>query len=459
MKSDKVIKSSVEDLVSIPSESEGILDNMCDVPFSFKNHFDVESDLIESLRTRDTLIVYSPKTDSLLEEFPGELVHIDQIPPGIDEMDSDPKDDIRFIEQLLYDDTSSEDDSFEDINYVEASPPNSKLVSLEEAQDDILREKLLNIHLLIDKIESLNNNPTPDCVLKSLSSSFISYSDNSLPEFETFSSHTEETSSGSTTTHADNSLPEYDLFLFEIEPDQGELFSAAMKDILGEPRIYVPNVLPNHPTLYQDSDFSFSDNSLGSGLEVSFPFETRNKIFDPGIFIEVQSKRLLSREEFSISFIHDPLYPVFKHGILSYLLVSHQDKTASDFSKSPEYSLKSNPRDFYHGRNFLSHSSVILFIQCSNMSKSKVRQSRAKAVVAKVSTSSSTPAISSEVAKLKDMVRALLLDNKNQSLDPASSPTPTPVKAAEPNYVTCGGSKSVNPDGQFDGHAVQIREF
>ncbi|GKC27800.1 hypothetical protein Tco_1035094 [Tanacetum coccineum] len=38
----------------------------------------------------------------------------------------------------------------------------------------------------------------------------LSYSDNSLPKFETFSDHTEETSSGSTTTHADNSLPEYD---------------------------------------------------------------------------------------------------------------------------------------------------------------------------------------------------------------------------------------------------------
>nr|GEV91286.1 reverse transcriptase domain-containing protein [Tanacetum cinerariifolium] len=43
-------------------------------------------------------------------------------------------------------------------------------------------------------------------------------------------------------------------------------------------------------------------------------------------------------------------------------------------------------------------------------SKSKVRQSQAKVVVAKVSTSSSTPAISSEVDELKDMVRALLLD-------------------------------------------------
>nr|GFA82210.1 reverse transcriptase domain-containing protein [Tanacetum cinerariifolium] len=62
-------------------------------------------------------------------------------------------------------------------------------------------------------------------------------------------------------------------------------------------------------------------------------------------------------------------------------------------------------------------------------SKSKVCQSRAKAVVAKVSTSSSTPAISSEVVELKDMVRALLLDKKNQSSTPVHSPTPTPVKA------------------------------
>nr|GFD29001.1 hypothetical protein [Tanacetum cinerariifolium] len=51
-------------------------------------------------------------------------------------------------------------------------------------------------------------------------------------------------------------------------------------------------------------------------------------------------------------------------------------------------------------------------------SKSKVHQSRAKAVVAKVGTSSSTPTFSSEVAELKDMVRALLLDKKNQSPAP-----------------------------------------
>nr|GEW85409.1 reverse transcriptase domain-containing protein [Tanacetum cinerariifolium] len=63
--------------------------------------------------------------------------------------------------------------------------------------------------------------------------------------------------------------------------------------------------------------------------------------------------------------------------------------------------------------------------------KSKVRQTRAKAVVAKVSTSSSTPAISSEVSELKDMVRALLIDKKNQSSAPAQSSTPALVKAGQ----------------------------
>nr|GEZ35528.1 reverse transcriptase domain-containing protein [Tanacetum cinerariifolium] len=74
--------------------------------------------------------------------------------------------------------------------------------------------------------------------------------------------------------------------------------------------------------------------------------------------------------------------------------------------------------------------------------KSKVRQSRAEAVVAKVSTSSSTPGNSSDVVELKDMVRALLLDKKNQSSALTHPPTPTPVKAVEPNCVTCGGDHS-----------------
>nr|GFC87105.1 hypothetical protein [Tanacetum cinerariifolium] len=171
--------------------------------------------------------------------------------------------------------TSSDDDSFEDIDYVEASPPDSEPVSLEEVKDDILRVKLLNVNLLIAKIESLNENPTPDRVLKSpslfpipvedndsffeKSNTFLSYLNNSLPEFETFSDHTEETSSGSITTHADNSLSEYDSFLFEIEPDQGELTSVVMKDISDD---------SSNDLLLEEVDlFLALDNSIPLGVE------------------------------------------------------------------------------------------------------------------------------------------------------------------------------------------------
>nr|GEZ29518.1 hypothetical protein [Tanacetum cinerariifolium] len=203
MESDEVIKSSVENLVPIPSESEGIPDNACDVPFRDNSSpFDVSNDQFE--------------------EF------------------SDSNDDS----------TSIDDDYFfiDNIDYVEASPLDSELVSLEEAEDDNLHEKLLKINILIAKIKSLNDNPTPDHVLKHPSPSPIpvedsdsfleksdtslSYSDNSLPKFETFSNHTKETNSGSTTTHADYSLPKYDSFLFEIEPDQDKVTSVVMKDNL-----------------------------------------------------------------------------------------------------------------------------------------------------------------------------------------------------------------------------------
>ncbi|GJZ95636.1 hypothetical protein Tco_0667970 [Tanacetum coccineum] len=202
--SDEVIKSSVENLVPILSEFEGISDDTSDVPNCDDNRVNVESDLVESLINHDTLIVYSSKIDPILEEFAGELAHIAPIPPGIVEADFD-----------LNDDTSSDNDDCENIEYVDATPPNSELVNLEEGEDVILRDKLSNVYLLISKIEALNDNPT-------LSS--FSNSDNS------FSDHTEETRSGSTTTHANYSLPENDSFLFEIEPDQGGITSVVISN-------------------------------------------------------------------------------------------------------------------------------------------------------------------------------------------------------------------------------------
>ncbi|GKF42107.1 hypothetical protein Tco_0125449, partial [Tanacetum coccineum] len=48
MESDKVIKSSVEDLVPIPSESKGIPEKMCDVPFRDNSSpLDISKDQLE----------------------------------------------------------------------------------------------------------------------------------------------------------------------------------------------------------------------------------------------------------------------------------------------------------------------------------------------------------------------------------------------------------------------------
>ncbi|GJU30410.1 hypothetical protein Tco_1173999 [Tanacetum coccineum] len=292
--SNEVIKSSVEDLVPIPSESEGIFDNMCDVPSCDKKHFDAESDLKESLLNRDTLIVYSPKIDSLLKKFAGELAPINPIPSGIHEADFDPKEDIRLDDQMFYDDTSSDDDSFEDINYVEASPPNSEL------------------------IKSLNDNPTP---------SFLSHSDNSLPEFETFSNHAEETRSGSTTTHAENSLPEYDSFHFEIESDQGELSRVVMETIDEIDAFLDIDVSTDLEDGYHDSegDIIYLESLLINNTipnlspEVFFDHEQKClkdepnnlismvKVFDPGIpekFFSLTYVRLSFEDRHYLSFTY-----------------------------------------------------------------------------------------------------------------------------------------------------------
>nr|GFA13903.1 hypothetical protein [Tanacetum cinerariifolium] len=68
--------------------------------------FNAEFDLIESLLNRNTLIVSSPKFDFLLKEFSGELAHINPILPGIKEADFDLEEEIRFVENLLYDNSS-----------------------------------------------------------------------------------------------------------------------------------------------------------------------------------------------------------------------------------------------------------------------------------------------------------------------------------------------------------------
>nr|GFD17224.1 hypothetical protein [Tanacetum cinerariifolium] len=170
--SDEVTKSSVENLVPIPSEFEGIPDTTCDVHLD-NNHTPLEA-----------------------------------------------KDHVEIVINSNDDISSSDDDSLheENIEYVEASPHDSEVVSLEvaeivtpkveEIEDDNLREKLLNVHLLIANNEALKDNPTQsfELLTKSSSTSLNSLLEetntfhNSLLEFENFYCDLGEISSGSTTT-------------------------------------------------------------------------------------------------------------------------------------------------------------------------------------------------------------------------------------------------------------------
>nr|GEW35965.1 hypothetical protein [Tanacetum cinerariifolium] len=248
---------------------------------NFLNTFESSND--------NTNVIYEPQEPFVFNQDPDE--NSSQSPPHIDHHccygcgDSldrflDSNDDSTLIDTDYF--------SIDDIDYVEVSPLDFELISLEEVKDfdpedgeidtdilltikgDILHEKLLNINLLIAKIKALKDNPTPstDFVLKSPSlfpNSFLEETDTS-----------------------DNSLPKSEIFCFDIEEKRSATY----------------------PTLYLDSNFT-PDDSLRSGVIVSFPFESRNKIFDPGIFRKVQSKIFLSPNEFSISFIRDPLSPVF----------------------------------------------------------------------------------------------------------------------------------------------------
>ncbi|GJQ98412.1 hypothetical protein Tco_0009551 [Tanacetum coccineum] len=112
------------------------------------------------------------------------------------------------------------------------------------------------------------------------------------------------------------SLPEFESFHVDY-PDSGDSTIDVVEDI----PVDVPNILPTHPTLHMDFDFIPSHNDLGSDLDVSSPSGDRNKIYDPGICIEVESTRFLA----TFSPVIDTLLPfssenedkVFNHGVLA----------------------------------------------------------------------------------------------------------------------------------------------
>ncbi|GJV05850.1 hypothetical protein Tco_1343506 [Tanacetum coccineum] len=204
------------------------------------------------------------------------------------------------------------------------------------------------------------------------SGSTTTRSDYSLPDYEAFYDHIEEKSSGSTTTHADFS--QYDSFIFDLSihpfpPAKRsdfyhEEFVDELAHIISPPEyncFYFKNELElGNFTMDVVEEFFINQQETTSSF--SFPSETRNKIFDPGISIEVPSEKFLSRDEFSISFIRDPLSPMIDTFLP--FLSKNEDKVvnsvilAADEEKSPHPSSYRGLRDFNESTMMISGEDI-----------------------------------------------------------------------------------------------------
>nr|GEW74776.1 hypothetical protein [Tanacetum cinerariifolium] len=261
--SDEVIMSSVEDLVPIPSEFEGILDTICDVHLD-DNHTPLEA--------KDHLEIVLNSNDDI---------------------------------------SSSDDDSLheENIEYVEASPHDYELSSSTSLNSFL--EETNTFHNSFPEFEDFYFD------LGEISSGSTTTDSNiSLPDYEAFSfddDHIKEISSGSTTTHSDISLFEYDSFIFDLTheefvnelahiisppesspiyfkdlPDPGELMSVLnfrIHEILSTTHVTLP-IEDDHSPLFPYVVWIFVAYLTYPVIPPYLhPFGNEDTIFDPGITI------------------------------------------------------------------------------------------------------------------------------------------------------------------------------
>nr|GEX97602.1 hypothetical protein [Tanacetum cinerariifolium] len=235
-----------------------VLEDLDPIPLGNENdHFNVESDLIESLINKDTVLT-SLKIDFLLEGFTGELTLINPIPPGIFKTNFDPKAYIRVIKKLLYD--------------------NSSPCPLEElnSKNDFVKEN---------------------------SGSTTIHTDISLPEYESFYDESDSASDIFNDDLAHIISPsEYEYVYADDESDSGDLTTKVVDDISDNSTrklyVYVPNILTTLPTLYPVFDTLLLISS-----------ENKDKFFNPGILISKEEKSpiLLSHRGLKVfQLINDP---------------------------------------------------------------------------------------------------------------------------------------------------------
>ncbi|GJY15315.1 hypothetical protein Tco_0385737 [Tanacetum coccineum] len=310
------------------TEDQAAKDRYWKIPICYDN--DDDDDEKSSIPLKDIIISGLPPCVAITPGIPDKMCDV----PFRD--NSSPLDISKDQFEGFSDSTSIDDDSFsvDDIDYVEASPADSELVSLEEVKD---------FHTEDGDIKDENS-----------SGSTTTRSDYSLSDYEAFyfdDDHIEKESSGSTTTQSDISLSKYDSFIFDLSNDP---FPPADRTHPGE--------------LTSIVDSGIRENVL-SMTNVNLPFEDDQSpllayvvwIFLPFLTYPVTPPYLLSCGNEDTIF--DPDISVYHSFMPS---VSHRSGTFMKFNDCPDFEA-SRARGFVLRSLELQILSFILGIQYPNL--------------------------------------------------------------------------------------------
>nr|GEU77487.1 hypothetical protein [Tanacetum cinerariifolium] len=237
--------------------------------------FNVESDFVESLLNHDTFINFSSKFD-----FSGELAHVN---PKIPKSDFDFEEEIRLIENLLYDNSSPRP----------SEEPNAKIA-------DTIIESIPLLHILVQDGNSQQEEidvvtETDDVLPPSDENDDDSSNDPLLEEVDLLL--------------FDNSIPPgienvdddpegdiRDSFCFKIEPGQERLINLMKNDISES----------SNDLLLEDADLFLFDDSIPPGIE-NFADDPEGDIrFLEELLID---NSILSHESFDSNFEDNPSIP------------------------------------------------------------------------------------------------------------------------------------------------------
>nr|GEU99235.1 reverse transcriptase domain-containing protein [Tanacetum cinerariifolium] len=274
--SDDVTSNDNESIHDIPIKESKVFSNLLfddDEINSDELKLHVESNFVESLSNHDALTDSSQKID-YLEEFSGELAHIN---PEITEFDLDFEEEIRLIENLLYDNSSPR--PLKELNAEIADTVIESLPSLPiPVQDGDSQREEIDIVTETDDVLPLsvkNDDDSEEDIhfLKEL------LSDNSIPLTEDESSDSD---------HQDD--PSFPLppleppdAEFDFEPDTGDEISVVMNTIV---EFDVSNDENDDYFPFMFVIRIFLPYLIFSKMFLSFlSAESEDTIFDPGILV------------------------------------------------------------------------------------------------------------------------------------------------------------------------------